>query len=107
MIPRFRCVDAHGAVDVLERPLTEIVKGELGLAPYLLEGIGSKIDATRLALILDPCSHVDAVTENVISVDDDVADVDAHTELDPLFLRYRGVAFDHGTLDLNGTPHRG
>src|SRR5205809_815604 len=32
MFPQFRYVDAHRAVDVLECPLTEIIKGELGLA---------------------------------------------------------------------------
>src|SRR5258708_5117619 len=81
-ILRSSCVDAHEAVDVFQFPLADAVEGELGLAPYLLEGIGRKIDAPRLALILDPCRHVDAVTENIISVDDDVSDIDPYAKND-------------------------
>lgn len=35
-----------------------------------------------------------------------VADVDAHTELNPPLLRDVGVAFEHGALDLDGTTYR-
>jgi hypothetical protein len=76
----------------------------LGLTPYLLEGIGRKTDAARFALILDPCSHVDAVTENVISVDDDVSDVDADAE-NNVGARTCTVPLRYLFLDRHGTGY--
>jgi hypothetical protein len=62
---------------------------------------------TRFRQPLKARRHVHAITPRVSAVDDDVADVDTHTELDPLFLRYVGVALVHGALNLDGTAHRG
>jgi hypothetical protein len=46
-------------------------------------------------------SNVDTVTEDIIVIDDDVADVNPNTELDPDVLRHTVVLFSHATLDLD------
>src|SRR6185369_13483434 len=48
---------------------------------------------------------VDAVTKDVLFIDDDVADVDADTKLDPLLARYTGIALGHGTLHVDHAAH--
>ena len=78
--PQFCCVDAHGAIVFLERTLTEIGEGERRLASDLLEGVSRNVDIARLAFILDPYGNVDAVSINIISVNDDVTDVDTDAE---------------------------
>jgi hypothetical protein len=40
------------------------------------------------------------------TISDDVADVDANAEFDPLLLRQAGVAFGHPSLDIDGTADR-
>jgi hypothetical protein len=49
---------------------------------------------------------IDAVAENVIVLDDDVAEIDADTKLDPPLDRHLGVALSHGGLYLHGALHR-
>src|SRR5262249_10324746 len=61
-------------------------------------------DAPRLCQTLQTRSHVDPVSKDVFPVDDDVALVDAHPELDTLLLRHLGITFRHPTLNLDGTP---
>ena len=49
---------------------------------------------------------VDAVAEDVAVLDDDVADVDADTELDAMVRRQRGIAFGHRRLHLGRATQR-
>jgi hypothetical protein len=51
---------------------------------------------------LKPGRHVHAVAINVVSIDDDVAKVDANPVLDPLFIGLRGAQLRHFGLDLDG-----
>ena len=55
----------------------------------------SPFEKRRLALILDPRGQVDADTENIICIDDDVADVDANAEdnIGPELARFRSATF--------------
>ena len=46
---------------------------------------------------------IDAVAEDVVAVDDDVAEVDPDPEPDPAVLRHAGFAVDHRPLHLGGT----
>src|SRR6202051_4436336 len=61
--------------------------------------------APRLAQGLKPHGNIDAVTENVVPVDDDVADIDADAKDDALVLRYIDISFGHAALNLDGTSH--
>ena len=55
---------------------------------------------------LQPSRHVYAIAPHIAAVDDDVADIDADSELDPPLLRHVGVAAHNGALNLDGTAYR-
>ena len=59
-------------------------------------GIGKRFEAG---------CHVDAISEDVIAVDDDVSDIDSNSELNAILRRNGGVAFDHAALDVNGAAY--
>src|SRR5208283_6057493 len=63
-------------------------------------------DPTRLGQRLQPRCDVDAIAEDVVAIDDNVADVDPDTKLDPLFGRNTRVALGHATLHIDRTAHR-
>ena len=88
-------VDADGARDVLHRLLAEIGEGQRQLVPDLLVGRARDADAAGLAQRLQPGGDVDAVAENVVAVDDDVADIDADAEDDLLVFGNGRVAARH------------
>ncbi len=58
------------------------------------------------AMPSEPRGDVDAVAENIVVVDDDVADMDADAEFDPLILRHGGVLLGHAALDLDRAARR-
>src|SRR4029079_13085225 len=55
---------------------------------------------------LQPRGDVDAIAEDVVVVDDDVADVDADAKRDPLLWRHAGVAIRHPALYVDRATHR-
>ena len=67
---------------------------------------GGDRDAAGLGDGLEPRRDVDAVTEDVVALDDDVAEIDADAELDASVLRHVLIALDHRPLDLGGTGDR-
>src|SRR5581483_12404358 len=91
-------VDADGAGDVLHRLLAEIGKGQRELVPDLLVGGARDADAAGFAQRLQPRGDVDAVAENVVAVDDDVADIDPDAEHDLLVFGNGRVAALHRAL---------
>ena len=101
-------VNADGARDVLHRLLAEIGERQRQLVPDLLVGGARDADAAGLAQRFEPGGNVDAVAENVVAVDDDVADIDADPEHDLLVVGDGRVALQHRALHFHGTtrPHR-
>src|SRR5262249_43565047 len=63
------------------------------------------IDAARLRHRLQPRGHIDAIAVDVVTHADDVADVDADSEHDPLHRRHRLVALGHAALHFDRTAH--
>ena len=63
-------------------------------------------DAARLGDSLKARCDVDAVAENIVVVDDDVADVNADAKFDPEFRRHAGVLLGHLPLDFHRTARR-
>ena len=53
----------------------------------------------------EPCRDIDPVAMDVALIDDAVADIDIHAELDPTIFRNGGVALGHNALDFQGTSH--
>jgi len=63
-------------------------------------------DATWLGDTLEAGRDVDAVAQDIVTVDHDVADMDADAKLKPALLRHLRVAGHHPALDVHGAAHR-
>ena len=77
-------IGPHGKRNVLEILLAQIGELDLDLAANLIVGGRRDADAAGFADALEPRCDVDAVTEDIMRFDDDVADVDAHTKNEAL-----------------------
>ena len=62
-------------------------------------------DAARLGQRLHAVGDVDAVAVDVVALDDDVAEIDADAEIEPLLGRHGGVALRLLLLHLDGAAH--
>src|SRR5262249_17069228 len=65
-------VDPHGLRDVLDSLLPEILVVELESAPDLLEYSGGNAQASGLRHGLEAGGEIDALTDQVVALDDDV-----------------------------------
>src|SRR5882724_11117720 len=50
--------------------------------------------------------HVDTIAKNILSLNNDVAHVNAHAKFDALILRRTGVLFPHTALQFRGAGNR-
>jgi len=89
----------------------DILEHHIDFAANLSVGVIGDANAARLGDALQPCCDVDAVSKDVVFVDDYIADVDSDPELDPGFRRSAGILSDHLPLDfdsaargIDGTP---
>ena len=92
--------------DVLEPALPHVLKGNIDPAMDVFLHSAGNANPTRLRQRLQPSRHVYAIAPHIAAVDDDVADIDADSELDPPLLRHVGVASRNGALNLDGTAYR-
>jgi hypothetical protein len=97
---RFGRVNAHRPVDVLQGTLAKVVEGKSCLSANLPEGVLGKVDAARLAFAFNTGCDIDAIAENIVAIDDDVADIDANTKAH-LGL-WAIIPFSHLLLDGHG-----
>jgi len=95
----------HWLSDILEGLRPHIITGNLDLAPDLPVGIIGDADAARLSNSLQPHCDVDAVSKDIIFIDDDVADVDADAQFDLLDLRYIDILFGCAALNFDGAAY--
>ena len=84
-------IDAHRPRDVLEALLPSIDEVGRHLALHLPPSVLGNRDAAGFGDALDPRRDVDAVTKDVLALDDDVADIDANPELDRIGLGATGI----------------
>jgi hypothetical protein len=82
-----------------------VVVGDLGFAPDLAMGVVRDADAAGIGNPFQARGDVDAIAENIVVIDDDVADVDADAEFDPLDLWDVDIAGSHAALDLDRAAH--
>ena len=80
-----------------------VAKGQVELVPDLIVDRAGNGDAAGCGECLDARRDVDPVAEDVLAVDDHVADVDADPKLEPPVGRQYGVALREGPLDLDGS----
>src|SRR5215471_19205799 len=99
-------IDPRRSRNILKRPLTCVHEVDIELTLCVLMDASGHAYAARLRNAFQAHGYVHAITENVTTIDDDVADIDANAEFDPLLLRYTRVAFRHATLDIDGAANR-
>ena len=78
----------HGLSNILEELRSHVITDEINLALHLTVGVVGHADATRFCDSLKTCGNVDTVAENVVVIDDDVADVNAYSKCNPFVLRH-------------------
>jgi hypothetical protein len=87
------------------------------LLALILEGVGQLVadlvshhprdaDPAWFRERFQACRDIDAITENVVVLDDDVTEVDPDAEPDPAVLRRAGLAIDHRALHLGSAADR-
>jgi hypothetical protein len=91
--------------DVLDKMLAHRLEAAADFALDLIVEVAGNPDSARVRKLLQPYRHVDAVAVDVVILDDDVTDVDADAQGDPLGLRDFGIARSHAALDLHRALH--
>ena len=81
----------HRLGNVLKALRPKVIPADLDLAANLPVGVIGYANATRLGNTLQPSSDIDAVSENVVVIDDDVTDVNADPEFNSEILRDLGI----------------
>ena len=93
-------------VDVLHLVLAAIGEGDVDPpADVLVDGVGDR-DPARLGKAFDAGGDVDAVAEDVVAVDDDVADMNADPVLQEIGLGRAVAAPGHRRLEGDAALHR-
>jgi hypothetical protein len=92
--------------DVLDRPLTQILELDAELVAYRIAHRARHEDGAGLRQPLQSGGDVDAVAEDVLAFDDDVAQVDTDAELDARLVGRAAVAVGHAGLDGDGAANR-
>ena len=95
-------IDPQRPCDVLDGPFAEILEVERPLFHHLVTHHGADTYAAGLGNRLQPCCDIDAVAQDVVAVDDDVAEIDADAELQPPPRLHVGVALGNPGLDRIG-----
>src|SRR6516164_5823465 len=99
-------VHTHWPGDVLDLLLAEVLKAEFEPVAHLIADDPADAYTTRLGQGLQPRGDIDSVAEDVVLLNDHVAEVDANAELDPVLWRRTLVAVGHCPLHLDGAMHR-
>jgi len=99
-------VDPHWTRYVLERLLARVLEGNVKLPLDVLQHSTRNADTPRLRNPLQTHRHVHAIPEDVATVDDDVTDIDADTELNLLLVWHLGIALGHSALDIKSAANR-
>src|SRR4029453_3457243 len=94
------------ADDILNLLRTEILEGEAHLVEHLIAHHATDADSSRLGQRLQPRGDGDSVAKDVVAINNDVANVDADTKVDPLFGGHTGIAFGHAPLNIDGASYR-
>ena len=98
--------DADRLRDVLERDLAGVGEDEIDLAAHLrVHGVGEE-HATGRRLTFEPRRDIDAIAEDVVAVDDDVAEIDADTKGNRFVIRTPAVPLGHRLLYGDRALHR-
>jgi len=78
---------------------------EIELTPDLLVNGMGDANGARLGESLKACSYINTVPEDIMSFDNRVADIDAHTECNAPVFHLTDCKFLDASLELHGSPN--
>lgn len=87
--------------DVLDESIAQVLAAKLDLVTDLLVDRTGYRDPARLGEALEPGRDVDAVTVEIIAIDDRIADCNAYSRLEALVAGQAGIAFRRVALDID------
>jgi hypothetical protein len=88
-------IDPHWPGDVLDLLLTQIVKSKWQpVANVVIDCIGNE-HSTGVSQRFDPSSDVDAISKEIVALDDHVAEIDADAQFDATIGSDPGVPLGH------------
>ena len=96
-------VDPDRPLDVLQHLLAHVLEGELEPVADVIANRARDGDAAGNGDAFQARCYVDAVAENVVGLENHVADIDADAKQDAALFRHSGVALSHSALHLGGT----
>jgi hypothetical protein len=92
--------------DVFEVLLAQIAKLNPHFAPDMIVSRRRDADAAGLCDALEPCRDVNAISKDVMRLDDYVADIDADAESNTPVLHVADCKFLDAGLELHRSPNR-
>jgi len=94
-------VHTHWSRDVLDLLLAHVLEDEIELVADVVAHHSADANAAWFCEPLQPRRDIHTVAEDVVLLDDHVAEVDADAKPDPTFLRHLGLALGHPALDIH------
>jgi hypothetical protein len=86
--------------------LAQVLKPEIDFVAHLVTHDPADADPARLGQGFQPRRDIDAIAEDVVVVDDDVAEIDADAKLDAALARDTVIAQRHLALQFDRAAHR-
>ena len=86
--------------------MTHVVICDFRFTPDLAMSIVRNADAAGVGYPLKARGDIDAVAENIVVVNDDVADMDANAKFDALGFGHVHIAVRHAALNLDSATNR-
>src|SRR5262245_55762439 len=87
---------------VLQHLLAHVFKGKIKSIAEVVAYRTRDGDAARCCYALQPSRYIDTIAEHIVTLDDDVTDIDTDAEFDAPAFRNAGVSFAHLALNVGG-----
>jgi hypothetical protein len=85
--------------------LAHVLERDVDLVAHLVAHNATDTDSARFSQCFEARREVDAIAEDIVLVDDDVAEVDADAKFDAPLFHHAGIAPRHLALHLDGATH--
>src|SRR5262245_29097569 len=105
LVGQMYAVNTDWPGNVFDGLLAHIVEFKSKFVLYLVVYDARDQDAAGIGQCFQPCCDVNAVPINVVTIDDNIANIDADPELNAIFRRDFAVAVKHATLNVDSAAH--